>query len=97
MEVVVKKLVLLMFMTSFSFGCYKPTIPMCVENYYGNFNSKSDFEMCKMEVENYLKDVQRYVKCITDEAEDDIKKAIEEQNEVIKKFNCKARDDSYCY
>ena len=47
-----KKLVLLMFIVSFSFGfgCYKPTIPMCVENYYGNFNSKSDFEMCKMEV-----------------------------------------------
>ena len=90
-----KKLVLLIFIVSFSFGfgCYKPTIPMCVENYYGNFNSKSDFEMCKMEVENYLRDLQEYIQCL----EDEINEAIEEQNKVIKKFNCKARGDSYCY
>ncbi|MCZ6172333.1 hypothetical protein [Campylobacter ureolyticus] len=90
-----KKLVLLIFIVSFSFGfgCYKPTIPMCVEDYYGNFNSKSDFEMCKMEVENYTRDLQEYIQCL----EEEINEAIEEQNEVIKKFNCKARGDSYCY
>lgn len=88
-----KKLVLLIFIVSFSFGfgCYKPTMPYCVE--FGNFNSKSDFEMCKMEVENYLRDLQEYIQCL----EDEINEAIEEQNEVIKKFNCKARGDSYCY
>ncbi len=77
-----------MFMTSFSFGCYKPWVPNCVDN-YGGFNSNSNFDICKSEVENYLEDVQRYVKCITDEAEDDIKKAIEEQNEVIKNLTAK--------
>ena len=88
-----KKFILLLFLVNFSFGCYKPTIPMCVENYYGNFNSKSDFEMCKREVENYLGDLQDYIQCL----EKEINEAIEEQNEVIKKFNCKARGDSYCY
>ena len=75
-------------MISFSFGCYKPCVPHCVDN-YGGFNSNSDFDICKSKVENYLKDAQRYVKCITDEAEDDIKKAIEEQNKVIKNLTAK--------
>lgn len=54
-----KKLVLFVFLVNFSFGvyCYKPTMPYCVE--FGNFNSDSDFEMCKMEVENYLRDFAR--------------------------------------
>ena len=56
-----KKLVLFVFLVNFSFGfyCYKPTMPYCVE--FGNFNSDSDFEMCKMEVENYLRDLQEYI------------------------------------
>ena len=88
-----KKLVLFVFLVNFSFGfyCYKPTMPYCVE--FGNFNSKSDFEMCKMEVENYLRDLQEYIHCL----EDEISEAIEEQNEVIKKFNYKTRGDIYCY
>lgn len=77
-----KKLVLFVFLVNFSFSfyCYKPTMPYCVE--FGNFNSDSDFEMCKMEVENYLRGLQEYIQCL----EDEINEAIEEQNEVIKKI-----------
>ena len=70
-----KKLVLFVFLVNFSFGfyCYKPTMPYCVE--FGNFNSDSDFEMCKMEIENYLRDLQEYIQCL----EDEINEAIEDK------------------
>ncbi|MCZ6103026.1 MAG: hypothetical protein E6258_00300 [Campylobacter ureolyticus] len=55
------------------FYCCKPTMPYCVE--FGNFNSDSDFEMCKMEIENYLRDLQEYIQCL----EDEINEAIEDK------------------
>ncbi|MCZ6161258.1 hypothetical protein [Campylobacter ureolyticus] len=48
-------------------------MPYCVE--FGNFNSDSDFEMCKMEIENYLRDLQEYIQCL----EDEINEAIEDK------------------
>lgn len=67
-----------------SAGCFlKPSEPFCV-NF--EFRSKSNFDYCKRQVENYLEDVSKYISCMKDEA-----------NEVIKKFNCRVNGDSYCF
>lgn len=56
-----KKLIFVLCFVNLCFGfyCYEPTKPYCVD--FGKFNSNSEFEQCKMEVENYLKKLQEYI------------------------------------
>ncbi len=74
--------------TQFSGFCYEPSEPFCVSQ-YGEFSSEYEFETCRRAVERYQRDVQEYLMCIEGAAVDSI-------NEVVDKFNCRARGDTYC-
>lgn len=70
--------------------CQEPSKPVC---FTFEFRTNSDFEYCKMQVKDYLEETQNYTKCL----QKNINNAINEANEVIKQFNCKASGKSYCY
>lgn len=83
-----KKLLLIILSTNLLFGfCHEPTEPNCLN---WNFNSQSDFEHCKRQVEWYLQELQEYAQCVVNEA-------VRKQNEAIGKFNCRASGNSFCY
>jgi len=72
--------------------CSEPSPPYCIDS-YGTFDNDWSFRSCKSEVENYLANVERYLDCLDSEKLETSRKA----NEVVERFNCKARGDSFCF
>jgi hypothetical protein len=70
-----------------SYYCSEPSEPMCigiVMSSEAGFESESDFQLCKMQVERYLVQWDNWVECHADEATD-------KKNEAVEAFNCRAR------
>ncbi|PJE33761.1 hypothetical protein PSM7751_04254 [Pseudooceanicola marinus] len=72
-------------------SCYEPDPPNCIDR-YGTFDDEWSFDRCRGEVEDYVDDVGYFQSCLADwhqaigyEAED-----------VIDRFNCKARGEIFC-
>ncbi|WBQ13828.1 hypothetical protein L2D00_03880 [Hyphomonadaceae bacterium BL14] len=72
----------------FSGYCYEPSEPYCVRE-FGEFMDEYEFQDCRRAVERYQREVQDYLVCVENAAVDAV-------NEVIEKFNCRARGDSFC-
>lgn len=74
--------------------CTKPSEPYCVSS-YGDFDEWS-FRQCRMEVEHYMRELKDFRECITREVQRLDMEAVQEANETIDRFNCKARGESFC-
>ena len=77
--------------------CSEPSAPYCASS-YGQFDDQWEFDRCKREVENYASDVERYIDCRSDEANEavrsaeyDRQNAISEYNNTVDSFNRRAR------
>ena len=73
-----------------SMFCSEPSKPY--RDGSGFFDDESEFERCKSEVESDVDDVKRYTECLSQAADD----AIRESNDVVDKFNCRAKGGSVC-
>jgi len=47
-------------------------------------------------VEGYVDEVNRYIRCVRDEADQNASTATLEADETIERFNCKAEGNTYC-
>lgn len=73
--------------------CFEPndSPPSCVDQLFDDsFKSDWEFSSCKREVESYTSELSDWVQCVNNEAE-------ERAEEAVKKFNCKAEGESFCY
>jgi hypothetical protein len=71
--------------------CTEPRDPECP--ILGRFNSDFEFQMCKSEMEDYERKLNRYLSCLDDEKSDAIKK----YNKSVERFNCHARGENICF
>lgn len=72
-------------------SCFEPAPPDCIDR-YGTFDDEWSFNRCKRDVESYIDDVSMFRSCLANWHE-----AVGyEVDEVIERFNCKARGESYC-
>ncbi len=69
--------------------CVEPREPSCISFKMGDWDD-SDFRLCKMEVEGYLRDLSTWQDCVADDANARARKAVD-------KFNCYARGQSVCF
>jgi len=70
--------------------CAEPSEPWCL-------NSKPD-EYCRMQVKQYLTDVEEWAQCVVRDAAKKANEDAEDKAEkVIKKWNCRVEGNSYCY
>ena len=76
--------------------CSEPSAPYCATS-YGSFDDEYDFESCKREMENYKDEVERYISCRNDEAQEaideaniDNRKASSAYSEAVDSFNRRA-------
>ncbi|MGX3010968.1 hypothetical protein ACWIUD_05310 [Helicobacter sp. 23-1044] len=67
----------------------QPSEPYCVDSKY-TYEDEYRFKSCKREVERYLQDLDKYVVCVANEAQ-------EQAQKTINKFNCYASGESFCY
>lgn len=65
--------------------CTEPRKPYCVDG-YTEFRDQYDFESCKSDVEQYLRDIIDYQECIKRE----MNNITEEANRVVRNFNIQA-------
>lgn len=83
--------VMLSFSTMYGFGlygsCVEPNEPYCLMS---KFDNAREFDNCKMDIEKYLRDLNDWVKCTQNEA-------VTKSNDAIRKFNCLASGDRFCY
>ena len=75
--------------------CSEPSEPNCP--ILGRFTSELDFDMCKGDVEQYVRDVHSYVNCLYDEADQAQVEGQRKVDNVIEKFNCHARGETICF
>lgn len=88
---------LLFFSPSASFAyCSEPSAPYCATS-FGSFDDEDDFDRCKREMESYQSDVERYMSCRNDEAQEaideansDNQKARTEYSNAVDSFNRRA-------
>jgi len=76
--------------------CSEPSAPSCASN-YGGFDDEWEFSRCKREMESYKDDVERFLQCNGDEAEeaarkarDDNASAMSDYNDAVEAFNRRA-------
>lgn len=65
--------------------CVEPVEPFCVR-----FFDASNFDLCRYQVKRYLTEAEIYIQCVTQNTEDSSKA-------VVKRFNCYAAGNEYCY
>lgn len=72
------------------FACSAPTEPVCLSMaaYGSGFDTESEFDWCRFEVERYLSDLREWNACVADEA-------IRRGDEIVEKFNCVAAGKSW--
>jgi hypothetical protein len=71
--------------------CSEPRKPICLD-LNPSFNSETDFSLCRMEVEMFVKGNKEYVACLHAE----IEAAAARTKKMIERFNCRARNESFC-
>jgi len=54
--------------------CYEPSAPSCASS-FTNFTDQYEFDRCKREMESYRSDVESFISCNNDEAQEAINKA----------------------
>lgn len=64
----------------------RPEAPTCIRFGFGRFNSQSEFDFCRLDMETYQRKVRRYQDCLASEAET----SIDEFNEAVRNFNERA-------
>ena len=72
--------------------CTEPTRPYCLDA-YGTFRDEHGFNTCKLAIEFYLRDVDEFINCLANAANE----ARDEANKVVEKFNCHASGNAVCY
>lgn len=60
--------------------CSEPNIPSCMQS----VRTKYDFDSCQFEMERFVRDAQKYTKCLDDARVAFAKRA----NEAIQRYNC---------
>lgn len=76
--------------------CTEPTEPYCLSSLSLNLTDMS-FNTCKMQVKTYLSEIDEYKECLVRDAKLKISEKTDEANAVIRKFNCIASGQSFCY
>lgn len=83
---------------AFASYCTEPPEPTCIR-YGAGFSDKSDFDMCKWEMDRYLQKIKSHQNCLKNEIgllNQQLEDATRNANETIKKFNCFARNERIC-
>ncbi len=68
--------------------CFEPTEPGCLSMKLGDWDD-ADFNLCRSEVERFLKALDDWQDCVARDAQVRAKKAVD-------RFNCYARAERYC-
>lgn len=76
--------------------CSEPSAPYCATS-FGSFDDEDDFDNCKREMESYKYEVESYISCRNDEAQEAIdeanasnRKASSEYSNAVDSFNRRA-------
>lgn len=88
---------LLLFSPSVSYAyCSEPSAPYCATS-FGSFDDEDEYDRCKREMGSYRSDVERYMSCRNDEAQEavdeansDNSKARTEYSNAVDSFNRRA-------
>lgn len=84
---------LLLFSPSVSYAyCSEPSAPYCATS-FGSFDDEDEYDRCKREMGSYRSDVERYMSCRNDEAQEassDNSKARTEYSNAVDGFNRRA-------
>ncbi|MGO6875577.1 hypothetical protein ACCS85_27615 [Rhizobium ruizarguesonis] len=88
---------LIAFSSSEAFAyCSEPSAPSCATG-YGGFDDQWEFDRCKREMESFKGDVERFMRCNSDEAEEALEKARNDNqsatsgyNDAVEAFNRRA-------
>lgn len=78
--------------------CAAPSEPYCIRA-YGTFDDRFSFESCRGQLESYQSDVEQFNDCKQDEIEEasrEASDAVEEFNDAIAYWNCKAGGAVIC-
>jgi len=67
-------------------SCSEPFSPSCATR-YGAFDDPDDFEQCKRKMTNYKSEVESFLSCLQDDAE----QARSQYNSAVESFNRRAR------
>ena len=92
--------------SALSFYCSEPSVPYCV-NGIGTFDDQFSFDMCKSDMERFVRETEDYNQCVRAGAEREaeelfrdagnkIEEANEELSDTIEEFNCRARREITC-
>jgi hypothetical protein len=71
--------------------CSPPREPSCIETLRWS-RDEFAFQLCRMEVEAFRREVRDYLRCLADEGN----RAIRDLDRAIDRFNCHARGGSFC-
>ncbi|MGO7836928.1 hypothetical protein [Rhizobium sp. WYCCWR10014] len=66
--------------------CSEPSAPSCASG-YGGFDDEWDFTRCKREMESFKDDVERFMRCNSDEAEEALEKARNDNQSATSDYN----------
>ncbi len=70
-------------------ACFEPSPPSCL-HWLSKDSETYEIEMCRTSVERFRQDMEDYVECVADEAAEEVRK-------VVRRYNCYARRESYCF
>lgn len=72
--------------------CNRPDPPSCVSMMSINLDEFS-FNSCRRDVQSYRDEIEDYKRCL----QNDLADAIDEYSSTVRKFNCYAKGETYCY
>lgn len=73
-----------------AFSCFDPSPPYCVAD-YGRFDTDTDFEICRSDMERYQRQVNDYRECVAREAREKMEDSLRRYNRAVDDFNRRAR------
>jgi hypothetical protein len=80
-----------------AYACYEPSAPSCASG-YGAFDDEYDFSRCRSEMESYKDDIETFISCNNDEAQQAVDEArranqtaSDEHGSAVDDFNHRAR------
>lgn len=75
-----------------TFYCTAPSEPFCLRMSY-TYDNEHSFDSCRRSMLNYQEDVVDYQQCL----EEEYQRALEELEEAIEHWNCRASGKSFCF
>lgn len=69
-----------------------PAAPHCAEYQTGRFDSRSDYDQCRAQIDRYVRAMDEYTQCLSN----NIDVHNENVDKIIKRFNCRARGENFC-